>query len=893
MKVSVISHSHWDREWYKPFQYFNVRLTYFFEKLFDILENDPNYVFMLDGQMVMIEDYLKLHPEDSEKFKRYVSLKQLIIGPFYTQPDEFYPDGESLVRNLLIGNQMADVFGDSMKIGYLPDAFGHSSQLPHILKASGIHHACVMRGVPLHKLHQDQFVWEGINGDQVITLALFKGYSNGMFMPENQKYFDMRVLKEIKDYTKQFDQDHMVIMDGVDHQLPKTSSHQFSTHFKQEDISVKQTTLEEYFRLNPLKNPDFIQGELITPVTHRVHTSMASTRMRQKQQNRIAEQMLEKKIEPIATLSWLNGMTYPKALINKAWKTLMKNQIHDSICGCCTDEVHLEIDQRYQEIDQITKTLSDAHARALSFKMTGKKPSLVVFNDSFTKGLQVIHAKVYSESGDFDLIDQNGNYIDYVINHVDDVDAASLSIWSLYLSKPYMIKQYDITFVLDFKYDYGYQVIGIKHIDANHFSYPKVLDDKSIENQYHKITFHDDGTFDLEDKKNDIIYHKLHSIEDVSDEGDTYNFSPIKEGLNTNNHQIKNYSLEIKEDKFRKVATISYDLSIPKRLLKNNKRSGLKVNQHVTYTLTQYHHMQRIDIHMIVDNKAYDHRMRILFPLGYQVDASYAQTQFGTVKRDVIVKSDPNWTETMLPIFSQQKFVHVHDQKYGLTILNKDLTEYEIYKDPDKIALTLFRGVGYLGKANLNIRPGRPSGMPIETPDAQSLGINEAHYSILTHNDHFDEAVISKEAEKIASHLTVTQNYVPMSQIFEQNEAFFKLYTIESLQSYIKDELNDINFEDKSLIYIENEKLMISAIKKAEHSDDLLIRLYNPTNQVLNHIDVHIGYDIKHVVKCDLLENNLDDNVIYDKNTFSIKTINKYSTITYKLTMKASEEHVK
>jgi mannosylglycerate hydrolase len=891
MKVSVVSHSHWDREWYKPFQYFNVRLTYFFDKLFNLLENDPGYIFMLDGQMVMIEDYLKLHPENKEKFNKYVQLKQLIIGPFYTQPDEFYPDGESLIRNLLIGTHLAKAFGDYMKIGYLPDAFGHSSQLPHILKASGIHYACVMRGVPLDQIHQDQFMWEGINGDQVMTLALFKGYSNGMFMPSDQKHFNMRVLKEIKDYTKYFNQDHMIIMDGVDHQLPKQYTHKFIEEFSHEDISIKQTTLEDYFKSNDLKTCDLVKGELITPVTHRVHTSMASTRMKQKQKNRLAQQILEKKIEPISTLAWLNGLTYPKQLINEAWKTLMKNQIHDSICGCCTDEVHQEIDQRYNEIKQITKALGDAQSRALSYKITGDKPSLMIFNDTLTKGIQVIHAKVYSESGDFDLIDQDGKAIAYVINDIKDIDAASLSIWSLYISKPYIIKQYDITFMLDFKCDYGYKILSMNHEHKNHFSYQEIVEEKTIENQYHRILFNQDGTFDLEDKIHGHTYKRLHKIEDVADEGDTYNFSPIKNEDVYQIHQISQYKLNIVKDTLRTVATINYDLSVPKQLLKNNKRSKIQVKQHVTYTLTLYENIERIDITLNIDNKAFDHRMRILFPLGYEVDASYAQTQFGTIKRNVNIKSNPNWTETMLPIYAQQKFVHVHNEQHGLTILNKDLTEYEIYKNPDQVAITLFRGVGYLGKANLNIRPGRPSGMPIETPNAQSLGSNEAHYSILTHH-HFDEAVISMEAEKVASPLTITQNYVPMSHIFEQNEAFFKLYEIESLQSYMKDELNEMNPYDFSFIHVYSEKLMISAIKKTENDHMLLIRFYNPTHEVLENIDVNLGYQIEDITQCDLLENDLDSNISYHQQTFTIKQVNTYSTITYKLKMKVSEANV-
>ena len=177
MKIHIVSHTHWDREWYKTFNYFNIKLSYLFDSLFEILESNKDYKhFMLDGQMVMVEDYLLMRPDYKDKLKKYIKDKRIIIGPWYSQPDEFAPDSESLIRNLLIGINMAKEYGDYMKVGYLPDSFGHSSQLPHILRGFGIHSACIMRGVPTHKLNRPEFNWQSLNDEQVITVALPKGY---------------------------------------------------------------------------------------------------------------------------------------------------------------------------------------------------------------------------------------------------------------------------------------------------------------------------------------------------------------------------------------------------------------------------------------------------------------------------------------------------------------------------------------------------------------------------------------------------------------------------------------------------------------------------------------------------------------------------------------------
>ncbi|MCG7853374.1 MAG: hypothetical protein MIO92_12705, partial [Methanosarcinaceae archaeon] len=459
MKIHIISHTHWDREWYRPFSYFRVKLSYFFEHLFQTLENDNFKHFMLDGQMVMIEDYLQLHPQNKKKIIDLVRKGKLIIGPWYSQPDEFVPDGESLIRNLLIGKSLATEYGGYMPIGYLPDSFGHSGQMPHILKGANIHSACVMRGVPTDRLKTNDFLWKGLNGDEIKAVALSKGYSNGMFMPKTNDLIHARLEKAISELKELGDQNHVLIMNGVDHQFAQP---QIADFIAKSNESYIHSTLLDY--ISEIKEEDLvtIQGELISPVTNRVHISIASTRMKQKSLNRKMERLLERTLEPICTLSWLKGADYPEEIITDTWKNLMKNQVHDSICGCCTDEVHKEIDRRYSDIDTTANTLVNMHSRAIAAATAQNGSSLLIFNDAMTLGKQIVTGIIYTDSKDFKLINAEGREIDYVIEEKKVVDAAKLSVWALYLDIPCMVYQSTISFEVNFDFQCGYLKYEIK-----------------------------------------------------------------------------------------------------------------------------------------------------------------------------------------------------------------------------------------------------------------------------------------------------------------------------------------------------------------------------------------------------------------------------------------------
>lgn len=132
-RVHITPHMHWDREWYFTTEESRILLVNNMEEILCRLEQDNEYkYYVLDGQTAILEDYFAVKPENKDRVKKLVEGGKLIIGPWYTQTDTTIVSAESIVRNLMYGMRDCLAFGEPMKIGYLPDSFGMSGQLPHI-----------------------------------------------------------------------------------------------------------------------------------------------------------------------------------------------------------------------------------------------------------------------------------------------------------------------------------------------------------------------------------------------------------------------------------------------------------------------------------------------------------------------------------------------------------------------------------------------------------------------------------------------------------------------------------------------------------------------------------------------------------------------------------------
>jgi alpha-mannosidase len=401
--IIVVSHTHWDREWYCTFQEFRFRLTHMIDRLLDLLLERPDFAhFLLDGQTVLLEDYLTIRPERAQDVSHLVESGRLGIGPWYVQPDEFLVSGEALVRNLLLGRHVAESFGPPIKVGWLPDTFGHVAQLPQILLNFGIDTFVSSRGLG-DQMEEPalEFWWEAPNGDQVLALYQEGGYWNAgsLGYPYFWGEIDDRALdpdlalekvKELADHLSQYAASSTIaIWNGADHMPAQRSLPDLIPRLNAEleQYTIRHGRVEDYANAVRRATPDLplVRGELRGSRYQNVHAPVLSSRVHLKQANHRAQRLLERYAEPLAAIDWLTGGSYPEEFLREAWRLILRNHPHDSICGCSIDQVHREMLPRFEQGQQIAECVIGSAFEDLSRMVdTSWCPSgalpLMVFN---------------------------------------------------------------------------------------------------------------------------------------------------------------------------------------------------------------------------------------------------------------------------------------------------------------------------------------------------------------------------------------------------------------------------------------------------------------------------------------------------------------------------------
>ncbi len=404
LKISIVPHTHWDREWYLPFQRFRLKLIDVLDSLLEIMESDPEYsYFLLDGQIAMIDDYLEIRPENTQRIKSLAEHGRLGVGPWYVLVDEFLVSGETLIRNLQVGMNAASRYAQPMKIGYLPDMFGHIAQMPQILSLAGISQAVVWRGVPA-AIDSTQFVWSAPDGSTVLAEYLVDGYSNGVTLPEDPRVLLGR-LREIATRFLPFisHSRRLLVMNGSDHQPPqaflgKTVS-KASTLLGEkgererwnnigiEGVSLEIASLPEaigvdsglHDEISTTQSLPSWNGELRSGARANLLMGVASNRIDVKIAADKTYLEIEKRTEPYCALL-LPEEKWPGKLLETAWRQIIRNAAHDSICACSIDEVVDEVIGRFAQARQIAEGLSSACLDDLTQSFS--EPGIYVFNPS-------------------------------------------------------------------------------------------------------------------------------------------------------------------------------------------------------------------------------------------------------------------------------------------------------------------------------------------------------------------------------------------------------------------------------------------------------------------------------------------------------------------------------
>ncbi|MHB1712470.1 MAG: glycoside hydrolase family 38 N-terminal domain-containing protein [Acidimicrobiales bacterium] len=248
-RVAVVPHTHWDREWYEPFQTFRMKLVHLIDDLIDLLERDPSYTtFLLDGQLAVIDDYLEIRPENEQRLVDLATAGRVTVGPWYILMDEFLVSGETIVRDLQAGIRRGTAFGGVMEAGYLPDMFGHIAQMPQILASAGLHHTVVWRGVP-SAIDASAFLWTAPDGSSVRAEYLIAGYGNGAAVPDDAKALVRRLRAHVEEVGTFLTGDaRLLFMNGTDHQRPQAWLGRVvaEANQMQDELELTITSLPEY-----------------------------------------------------------------------------------------------------------------------------------------------------------------------------------------------------------------------------------------------------------------------------------------------------------------------------------------------------------------------------------------------------------------------------------------------------------------------------------------------------------------------------------------------------------------------------------------------------------------------------------------------------------------------
>lgn len=388
--VWLVPHTHWDREWYEPFQRFRLRLVDLMDDVVARAEAEPDFRFTMDGQMAAVDDYLEVRPEQTERVRELVARGQLAIGPWRVLMDEFLCSGETMIRNLEVGLADAGRLGPVMSIGYLPDMFGHCAQMPQILRHVGIEQAVVYRGVPA-EVDSHEFWWRSPDGTGIRTEFLANSYGNAADVFGSGaagSRLEARLRTQSSWYAADF-----LAMYGTDHAapLPSLMAEVAALQSVAAGPRVTVATLSEYLAepRTPQEQLRTVDGELRSHARANILPGVLSVRWQLKEAMARTERLLTRWAEPFAAL-YLPAL--PSHYLAMAWRRVIDSSCHDSVTGCGVDETAVQVLARLQEGEHAAQAVRD---RALSLAaVTAPAGSLLVANPLPTEREDVVEVTV-------------------------------------------------------------------------------------------------------------------------------------------------------------------------------------------------------------------------------------------------------------------------------------------------------------------------------------------------------------------------------------------------------------------------------------------------------------------------------------------------------------------
>lgn len=841
--LHIIPHTHWDREWYMSFEQHRYRLVELIDKLIDVMEQNCEFkYFHLDGQYIVIEDYLKIKPYMKNRLLSIIEADRIQIGPWYVLQDEYLTSGEANIRNLMYGLKFCKEFGaQPVMTGYFPDSFGNISQAPQILNGFSIDNAVFGRGlnslgtnntiISQNGMNQSEIIWRSPDGSEVFAVMFVNWYHNAMELPTIRTLAKEKTSQIINSTLAYASTPHLLGMNGCDHQPVQENLVDAIEIMKEysQNTQVVISNFKDYLKEIRAYKDNFktIEGEIAGQFTngYQLLIDTASSRMYLKQSNFIAQNTIERQTEPLNALSFLFGDSYKTDFILYAWKILMKNHAHDSICGCSVDEVHQEMVTRFNKSLQISKTVAEKSMKYLTDIIdtsTFSNENIVVFNKQPYNITELITTNVDFETTDnisnIIITDENGNYIKSKIKNLGKVFDYELPDNSFRQIK--YVNRFEVTFLAENVPSLGFSVYNVEIKTPEDSELLIDYGKNFAENEFIRVVIEKNGSLSITNKKNKKEYRNFNVFEDTGDIGNEYNYTISEECIPittiTNNAIIEIFN----SSSFSVTFKIENIMNIPTCCI-NNKQSNSKIKHKIISFVTLSAKSNRVDIKTIIQNQSNDHRLRALFSPQIKTKYVYADSQFDLVKRNIVP-----WKGWQNPSNTQrhQSFFELAGDDEGVIIASRGLHEYEIMKNDNTMALTLLRCVGQMGDWGI-----------FPTPEAQCHGQRQAEYSIIIYSkDDRDKA--HKAAYSFSDFSLIASQTGKHTGKLKANTSFIK---------------------------INADFVRMSCLKKSENRDSLIFRIYN-TDENDQNISIEFSPIFKKVFQTNLAEEPLNEIILYN-----------------------------
>ncbi len=753
-RVHYVLSTHWDREWYQGFQDFRYRLVQMVDRVMAGWERETlGGAFQTDGQAILLEDYLEVRPEQAEQVHQRVADGHFKVGPWYVLPDEFLVSGESLIRNLRLGRQLARGWGGvPSDAGFLCDMFGHNSQMPQIFAQIGVRGAFVWRGTNL--LNNRLFLWRGADGTELPTYRFGRiGYCT-FAIQVRQSDLTQPLLKAedlnarldafLKEEDEQVPVGPMLAFDGCDHAEWDSAAYRvLAERMEHPDgkpvgkYEIVHTTLDDYLtELLAVRGEirQVLEGELREPglfpgekEAQWLIPGVDSSRVRLKQANAACETTLCHWAEPLSAFAHAAaGLPYPTGYLEVAWRWLLQNHPHDSICGCSIDAVHQDMRYRFHQSQSIADRLTTEAARAIALgavtpsaaatenqQAEGQPQArVVVFNPLPRAVDEIVTLEVdvptdwpgWSEMTSFEtraglqILDADGQAVMYQ-RIGQKLNQPRFRVYDTTFPRGYNVHALKIALPVQLP-PLGYTTLSLRPGQLGMPTLPAsganlVTGVRSMANDYLSVTFETNGAITILDRRSGNSYRGLLTFEDCADIGDGWNHGPA-----TNDEVFLSIASAaevslVSHGPLMASFRVRVCMRVPAGFdAQTGGRSTQRADLVIDSLVSLRAGAECVSVQTTVYNTIRDHRLRVLFPSQAVRARSYlADTPFDVVERSIALRADnAQYREPEVETKPQQNWTAVFDGQRGLAIIAPGLYESAVLDTAERtVALTLLR----------------------------------------------------------------------------------------------------------------------------------------------------------------------------------------------------------